>query len=102
MIGSELKTQQYIKELNEYNIKINKPIILNTALTYQIRNKQIYMPLTTIKGIGIEIVKKISQAKKENKEMFKDINSFVLALINQKVSISTIQILIKAGALDNL
>ncbi|KNG78991.1 DNA polymerase III subunit alpha [Mycoplasma sp. HU2014] len=102
VIGSELKTQQYIKELTEYNIKINKPIILNTALTYQIRNKQIYMPLTTIKGIGIEIVKKISQAKKENKEMFKDINSFVLALINQKVSISTIQILIQAGALDNL
>ncbi|AEM68591.1 DNA polymerase III subunit alpha [Mycoplasma putrefaciens] len=102
VIGSEVKTQQYIKELSEYQIKINKPTVLNTFFNYQIRKKQIFMPLSTIKGIGNEVVKKLANAKKENNQLFKDFNSFVLAMTKQKISINIIQILIKAGALDNL
>ncbi|WFQ92492.1 DNA polymerase III subunit alpha [Mycoplasma feriruminatoris] len=99
-IGNEIKTQQYIKELYEYKIKVNKPSVINSSFNYQIIDKQIFMPLTCIKSIGYEIVKKINLAKKENKDMYLDIHNFILAMVKQKINVNTLQTLIKAGALD--
>ncbi|WBX36292.1 DNA polymerase III subunit alpha [Mycoplasma capricolum] len=99
-IGNEIKTQQYIKELYDYKIKVNKPSVINANFNYQIINKQIYMPLTCIKSIGYEVVKKINLAKSENENMYLDIHNFILAIIKQKISVNVLQTLIKAGALD--
>ncbi|QVK02565.1 DNA polymerase III subunit alpha [Mycoplasma mycoides] len=99
-IGNEIKTQQYIKELYDYKIKVNKPSVINSNFNYQIINKQIYMPLTCIKSIGYEVVKKINLAKSENENMYLDIHNFILAIIKQKISVNVLQTLIKAGALD--
>ncbi|QQY77981.1 DNA polymerase III subunit alpha [Mycoplasma mycoides subsp. capri] len=99
-IGNEIKTQQYIKELYDYKIKVNKPSVINANFNYQIINKQIYMPLTCIKSIGYEVVKKINLAKSENENMYLDIHNFILAMIKQKININVLQTLIKAGALD--
>ncbi|ADK69187.1 DNA polymerase III subunit alpha [Mycoplasma mycoides subsp. mycoides] len=99
-IGNEIKTQQYIKELYDYKIKVNKPSVINANFNYQIINKQIYMPLTCIKSIGYEVVKKINLAKSENENMYLDIHNFILAMIKQKISVNVLQTLIKAGALD--
>ncbi|UZK64547.1 DNA polymerase III subunit alpha [Mycoplasma mycoides subsp. capri] len=99
-IGNEIKTQQYIKELYDYKIKVNKPSVINANFNYQIINKQIYMPLTCIKSIGYEVVKKINLAKSENENMYLDIHNFILAMIKQKINVNVLQTLIKAGALD--
>ncbi|MDP4040693.1 DNA polymerase III subunit alpha [Mycoplasma mycoides] len=99
-IGNEIKTQQYIKELYDYKIKVNKPSVINSNSNYQIINKQIYMPLTCIKSIGYEVVKKINLAKSENENMYLDIHNFILAMIKQKINVNVLQTLIKAGALD--
>ncbi|WP_434343841.1 DNA polymerase III subunit alpha [Mycoplasma sp. 06067-C1-B144P-99-0482-3] len=99
-IGNEIKTQQYIKELYDYKIKVNKPSVINANFNYQIINKQIYMPLTCIKSIGYEVVKKINLAKSENENMYLDIHNFILAIVKQKININVLQTLIKAGALD--
>ncbi|QVK01723.1 DNA polymerase III subunit alpha [Mycoplasma mycoides subsp. capri] len=99
-IGNEIKTQQYIKELYDYKIKVNKPSVINSNFNYQIINKQIYMPLTCIKSIGYEVVKKINLAKSENENMYLDIHNFILAMIKQKINVNVLQTLIKAGALD--
>ncbi|QVK04966.1 DNA polymerase III subunit alpha [Mycoplasma mycoides] len=99
-IGNEIKTQQYIKELYDYKIKVNKPSVINSNFNYQIINKQIYMPLTCIKSIGYEVVKKINLAKSENENMYLDIHNFILAIIKQKINVNVLQTLIKAGALD--
>ncbi|EXU60616.1 DNA polymerase III subunit alpha [Mycoplasma mycoides] len=99
-IGNEIKTQQYIKELYDYKIKVNKPSVINSNFNYQIINKQIYMPLTCIKSIGYEVVKKINLAKTENENMYLDIHNFILAMIKQKINVNVLQTLIKAGALD--
>lgn len=99
-IGNEIKTQQYIKELYDYKIKVNKPSVINANFNYQIINKQIYMPLTCIKSIGYEVVKKINLAKSENENMYLDIHNFILAIIKQKINVNVLQTLIKAGALD--
>ncbi|WP_434333190.1 DNA polymerase III subunit alpha [Mycoplasma capricolum] len=99
-IGNEIKTQQYIKELYDYKIKVNKPSVINSNFNYKIINKQIYMPLTCIKSIGYEVVKKINLAKSENENMYLDIHNFILAVIKQKINVNVLQTLIKAGALD--
>ncbi|QIN42541.1 DNA polymerase III subunit alpha [Mycoplasma capricolum subsp. capripneumoniae] len=99
-IGNEIKTQQYIKELYDYKIKVNKPSVINSNFNYQIINKQIYMPLTCIKSIGYEVVKKINLAKSENENMYLDIHNFILAITKQKINVNVLQTLIKAGALD--
>ncbi len=89
VIGSEIKTKEYIYEAKSRNLKIEQPDINISKNTYVIYNDKIYYPLTNIKNIGENIAKEII-----SKQPYKDIFDFIERC---KVSNNVLDILIKAN-----
>ena len=93
VIGSEIKTKEYIYTARTKGIKINKPDINKSKLVYNIVDDTIYYPLTNIKNIGENIAKEIV-----SKGPYKDIFDFIN---KTKVSTSVLQTLIKADCFSS-
>ena len=71
VMGSEIKTNEYIIEAKSCNIQIEKPTINNSETKYIVKDDKIIYPISNIKGIGNVISNQIATAKKEGR--FKDI-----------------------------
>lgn len=95
VIGSEIKTKEYINECKKNNIYMCKPNINLSDYDYKIINNRIIYPLTNIKNIGNSIASIIIEERK--KGLFKDIFDFI---IRCDIGIKTFEILNKAGCFE--
>ena len=64
VMGSEVKTNEYIMEAKANHIEIEKPTINNSEIRYVVQDGKIIYPISNIKGIGIVISNQIDAAKK--------------------------------------
>ncbi|HOP66025.1 MAG TPA: DNA polymerase III subunit alpha, partial [Bacilli bacterium] len=97
-IGSELKIKEYIDEAKKHDIKVLKPDINESDLTFKIINYNLLMPLTAIKNIGISGGERIFK-ERENGQ-FKDFFDFVARCYGKGVNKKTIESLIDAGSFE--
>lgn len=95
VIGSEEKTKLYLDESKILKIKFKMPDINASSLFYQVKNNEIIFPLTSIKNIGKENVKKIIEDKYD--DYFDFVRKLTLKGINKNIMVS----LINAGALES-
>ena len=98
VIGSDVKTKEYIDESKINNLKINSVNINISSDHYIVHNDEIYLPLTVIKNIGKEAVNHILNIRNEGK--FTDYYDFVRRTYSNKVNVKIIENLILSGALD--
>lgn len=89
----------YYSELKKLDIKLNLPDINISTTHYEIYDKQLFMPLTNIKGLPKNLIIAILEERKNNGP-FVDFFDFVTRLISEKISESQILALIDSGACD--
>ncbi|CCV64766.1 DNA polymerase III alpha subunit [Alteracholeplasma palmae J233] len=97
VINNPKQTLDYIGEAKQQGIRMMKPNILYSTFEYKETKEGILLPLTMIKGLGNQIVKKIIE--KRNQENFKNYDDFKIKtkdIINEKI----LSVLIFSGALD--
>lgn len=99
VIGNDVKTKIYLREIKQNNIKILPPDINESTNKYEVIEDAIRCPLSIIANVGTLIAKEIIK-KRENKP-YKDLIDFVIRTysigINKKVLIN----LIKAGCFNS-
>ena len=99
-VGNPLKVTGYIKEIDGYGIDFKGPSIRNVNSKYVAYNKMILAPLTIIKGVGPEFLRKLQELWKTNKTIFDDFYLLIANLIDKGMSKSLFEALIWAGAFD--
>ncbi|AKU79409.1 DNA polymerase III subunit alpha [Spiroplasma turonicum] len=72
VIRNEDKTRQYIEELKRDNFIITAPSLRKPYINYQSKGTIIYMPLSVIKYIGPEFLKRIKEVYKKDKLIFEN------------------------------
>lgn len=100
VIGSEVKTSQYIYECQRKQIQILPPDINQSESGYVIEGNALRMPLQTMKGIANLVESEIK--KEKEKGPFDDFVNFVTRITARKVNESNLRILIDGGAMDCL
>lgn len=100
VIGSEVKTKEYIYESKLENIKILKPDINLSGSDYQIEEFGIRYPLTNIKNVGISAVSTILEERKKGK--FTTIYDFIKRTYGKSINRKTLESLIDAGCFISL
>ena len=95
VIGSGIKTSQYIYECKRRNIAVNGCDINLSKEYYEIENNSIRMPLQVLKGVGKTIYPTILEHAP-----YTDLFDFLAKASMYKINESTIRILIDGGALD--
>ena len=98
VVGSDVKTKEYIDESKTNNLKINSVNINISSDHYIVHNNEIYLPLTVIKNIGKEAVNHILNTRNEGE--FTDYYDFIRRTYSNKVNVKIIENLIFSGALD--
>lgn len=98
VIGSDIKTKEYIDEARTYNLEI-EPVNINESIdTYKVKDKKIILPLTIIKNIGKETVINILSERESGP--FKDFFDFLKRTYNSKTNTKSLENLILSGACD--
>lgn len=98
VIGSEIKTKEYINEVRRYNIKILPPDINKSESFYKVEEKGIRFPLSNIKSIGTITCNEIIKTRNTNaKDIFESISSIIQKNVNKK----TIEYLIDASCFSS-
>lgn len=101
VIGSEIKTSEYIFEAKKRKIKVLLPSInISESQQYVIEESSLRYPLIGIKGIGSAVSQQIVEERK-NQGIFKDYFGFVARMSGNKIGRKIIETLIHAGALDD-
>ena len=95
VIGSGIKTSQYIYECKRRNIVVNGCDINHSKAFYTIEQNSIRMPLQVLKGVGKTIYPTILEHAP-----YADLFDFLAKASMYKINESTIRILIDGGALD--
>ena len=95
VIGSEVKTNEYIMEAKANKINIEKPTINNSTSKYVIKGDTLIYPISNIKGIGSVVSDQINQAKENGK--FSDIYDCFSRLYIAGLGKKTLETLIFAG-----
>ena len=96
VIGSEVKTKEYIQEARSKNLEIVLPDINVSDVRYIVKNKKIYYPFTNIKSVGMVAATKIIESRSEGE--FTDIYDLFSRLIISGVTKSTIESLIYSNS----
>ena len=97
-IGSFLTTKIYAEELKNRNIHLVGPSINHSNLSYSNKKGLIYMPLSTIKGLG----KVANQNIINEREAYGKYKTFIDFIIRSKkngISNSILEVLIKSNAI---
>ena len=92
------KNNTYINSLRSNGVSIIKPNANNIYLDYKVEDKKLYLPLWSIKNINLALARQINEVKKNE---FSDYFDFVYKT-KDILTKSTLEILIRAGALDFL
>ena len=95
VIGSTVKTKEYIYECKLLDIDVLSPNINYSTSTYEVCDKGIIFPLSTIKNVGVSAVSSILEERK--KGLFKDIFDFISRCYGKSVNKKTLESLIDAG-----
>lgn len=98
VIGSEVKTKEYIQEARAKNLKIELPDINISDLRYIVKNNKIYYPFTNIKSVGVVAANKIIEARKDGE--FTNIYDMFSRLVISGVTRSTFESLIYSNSLS--
>lgn len=99
VIGSEIKTSEYVFEAKKRQIAILLPSVNASEGRYVIDGNALRFPFLGIKGIGAAVSNQIVEERKRY-GIFKDFFDFVARMSGHKVGKKTLEILIYAGALD--
>lgn len=94
------KLQLYIKEVQSTGLTVLPPSINHSIGKFSVEKVNIRMGLRTIKGIGIDSIQAIIEARKAGK--FKHLFDFCLRVPQDTVKRPTIENLILAGAFDEI
>ena len=97
--GSNSKTKEYIDEAKMFGLTIKKPDINKSIDKYTI-DKNIIMPLSIIKNIGVASARDI--VLEREKGLYTSFYNFVSRTYGKSVNTKTIESLILAGALIHL
>ncbi len=100
VMGSEIKTKEYIYECKLNNIDIIRPDINVSGKAYLVSDSTIRFPLTGIKNVGIGAINTILEQR--NKKPFSDIFDFVGRCYGKTINRKTLANLIKAGCFTSL
>ena len=100
VMGSELKTKDYIYECKLIQIELLAPDINISENEYLISNHSLRYPLSGIKGIGNSISSIIIEERKNGKYL--DIFDFVKRTYIKNINLKTLQSLNHAGCLKSL
>ena len=99
VIGSELKTSQYIDECRRRQVKILPPSMNHSSYIYVMENGAVRFPLSAISSIGSVGVREILSAR-ENCGAFTDFYDCIAKLSTRKVNRRMMEALIDSGAMD--
>ncbi|MBY7143856.1 DNA polymerase III subunit alpha [Virgibacillus sp. NKC19-3] len=94
------KVNAYMKEVKEFNISPLPPSINASYGTFSVEGKGIRMGLLSIKGIGNQVMKEIITVRKQGP--FKNLFDFCLRVSLKTVNRGALELLITAGAFDEL
>ncbi|MFA5604074.1 MAG: DNA polymerase III subunit alpha [Bacilli bacterium] len=100
VVGSEIKTKEYIYECKSNNISIIPPDINLSFSEYAVSDKGIIYPLSIIKNIGGAASNVIINERKNGK--YKDIYDFVRRTYGKSVTKKTMVSLINAGCFNSI
>ena len=99
VIGSEVKTIEYLNELKKINIKVLPPSInKSSSRTYKVNDKEIILPFTSIRNIGSLIASYIEEER--NNSLFTDVYDFLRRIYKKTNNIKVIESLIYAHSFD--
>lgn len=98
VIGSEIKTKEYVYECKLNNIKVINPSINISTDTYVVTNRGIVYPLTAIHNVGTSAVNTIINER--NKGRFIDIYDFICRCYGKSINKKTLEALIDAGVFE--
>lgn len=94
------KVYAYIKELKELGLTLAPPSVNKSFGKYSVEKDRIRMGLLSIKGLGNQVVKEIIQTRKNGS--FKSLFDFCLRVSLKTIKRQSLEILIMAGAFDEL
>ena len=97
--GSKDKVKYYIYELRKYGIDVESPSINLSTTSFTINNNKIIYPLTSIKGINLNIASAIIEER--NNGLYKDIFDFISRCLSKTINKKVISSLILAGCFEN-
>lgn len=100
VIGSEVKTREYIYECKLADINILKPDINLSGNEYVVEEFGIRYPLNNIKNIGVSAVNTIIKERENGK--YKDIYDFVKRTYGKSINSKVLDSLIDAGCFTSL
>ena len=98
VIGSSVKTSEYISECRKNKITILKMSLNNSLDVYEIVNNSLMMPLSIVKDVGKQSCLKIIEERQ--KGAFKDVIDTIVRLYKVGIDSRIIDNLIAAGAFD--
>lgn len=98
VIGSDVKTKEYINEAKNNNIEILSPCINKSEYNYKVENNNIRFSLASIHNVGIASIREI--LKERENGLFKDLLDFIKRCYN-KLNKRTLEYLIHAGCFDS-
>lgn len=93
--------KETIDDAKQHGIKIMPPHLLYSCAQFFITNNNIYYGYGGIKGIGSETAKDIEVCMQKSKNVLDCVNTIIM-LAKNKIDQSVIQLLIYAGAFDQL
>lgn len=94
--NADEKINNYIYEARISGVNINKPNINISTNLYEVKDNKVYLPLTSIKGIGTGFVTNLIEER--NKKKFQNIFDFVKRVKTNKTILES---LISSGAFDS-
>ncbi|AVP49725.1 DNA polymerase III subunit alpha [Williamsoniiplasma luminosum] len=100
VIGNETKMTQYLNEAKRKDIIVKSPNVANMSFNYNSSQKLLFLPLTTIKGIGNEFIRKLREAYQNDKNLFSSIFYFTTKMLNNGLNKNLFKALIWSGAFD--
>lgn len=99
VVGSEVKTREYLREARSNHITILNPDIKKSTTVFEVVEEGILFPLSNIKGIGIVAGNEIM--KEREKQEFTDIYDTISRIYSRNVSKKNIEQLILSGSFSS-
>ncbi len=97
--SSNLKDNIYLSEAKKLGIKVVNIDITKADVNFKIVDDNIMLGLQSIKGFGFEMANKIVNIRKQNP--FDTYEQTISTLAKNKISLKSLEVLIKIGAFDN-
>lgn len=97
--SNDFKFYKYIQELNQLNLKFNLPNINDSEYVFSLKNNNMIMPFSAIKGLTSDTISKILFERKQNGN-YKNILDFFVRTHDYRISTSQYEKLIQSGCFD--